>query len=67
MTPDRRPYLGPAGPAGVLLNGGYSGHGIMASAGGSRRVIAHVTDAMDAATNPFRVDRPIDVREHDIL
>jgi sarcosine oxidase subunit beta len=67
MTPDRRPYLGPAGPAGVFLNGGYSGHGIMASAGGSRRVIALVADAMDAATNPFRVDRPMDVREHDIL
>ena len=36
-TPDRRPYLGPIGPDGLHLNGGYSGHGIMAGAGGSRR------------------------------
>ncbi len=67
MTPDRRPYLGPAGPYGVYLNGGYSGHGIMASAGGSRLVIDLLTGRADAATNPFRVDRPLDHREHDIL
>jgi hypothetical protein len=39
MTPDRRPYLGAAGPEGLYLNGGYSGHGIMGSAGGSRLVV----------------------------
>ena len=67
MTPDRRPYLGPAGPQGVLLNGGYSGHGVMASAGGSRRVVEMLTGALDPATDPFRVGRPMDDREHDIL
>jgi sarcosine oxidase subunit beta len=67
MTPDRRPYLGPVGPEGLHLNGGYSGHGIMASAGGSRRVVDLITGAADAAENPFRPDRMIDVREHDIL
>ena len=63
MTPDRRPYLGPLGPDGLHVNGGYSGHGIMASAGGSRRVVDLITGAADAAENPFRPDRAIDVRE----
>ena len=67
VTPDRRPYLGPIGPDGLYLNGGYSGHGIMAGAGGSRRVVDLLTGAAKAADNPFRPDRPIDVREHDIL
>lgn len=66
-TPDRRPYLGPAGPTGLFMNGGYSGHGIMASAGGSRRVIDLLTGDADAAANPFRVDRAMHDREHDIL
>jgi glycine/D-amino acid oxidase-like deaminating enzyme len=67
MTPDRRPYLGQAGPNGLYLNGGYSGHGIMAGTGGSRRVVDLITGAADAADNPFSPDREIDVREHDIL
>lgn len=67
VTPDRRPYLGPAGPQGVHLNGGYSGHGVMASAGGSRRVIDMLTGAVDPAIDPFRAGRPIVDREHDIL
>jgi sarcosine oxidase subunit beta len=67
MTPDRRPYLGPAGPQGVYLNGGYSGHGIMGSAGGSRLVVDLLTGIADASANPFRVDRTVDDREHDIL
>jgi sarcosine oxidase, subunit beta len=67
VTPDRRPYLGPAGPEGLHLNGGYSGHGIMAGTGGSRRVVDVIVGAANAADNPFRSDRPMDVREHDIL
>jgi sarcosine oxidase subunit beta len=67
VTPDRRPYLGPVGPEGLFLNGGYSGHGIMAGAGGSRRVVDLVTGAADPAANPFRPDRPFAEREHDIL
>ena len=39
----------------------------MASAGGSRRVVDLITGAADPAENPFRPDRTIDVREHDIL
>ncbi len=67
MTPDRRPYLGQIGPQGLYLNGGYSGHGVMAGAGGSRLVIDLLTGPADAATNPFRPDRHFDNREHDIL
>lgn len=67
VTPDRRPYLGPAGPAGLHLNGGYSGHGIMAGPGGSRRVVDLLTGAADPADNPFRPDRTVAAREHDIL
>ncbi len=67
MTPDRRPYLGPAGPQGLHMNGGYSGHGIMASTGGSRLVIELLTGAADPEANTFRVDRPMTAREHDIL
>jgi sarcosine oxidase subunit beta len=66
-TPDRRPYLGPIGPDGLHLNGGYSGHGIMAGAGGSRRVVDLLTGADAAADNPLRPDRPLAAREHDIL
>ena len=67
VTPDRRPYLGAVGPAGLFLNGGYSGHGIMAGAGGSRRAIDLLTGIDDGAENPFRPDRPFGDREHDIL
>jgi sarcosine oxidase, subunit beta len=67
VTPDRRPYIGPIGPDGLFLNGGYSGHGIMAGPGGSRRLVDLVTGAASVTDNPLRPDRPIDVREHDIL
>lgn len=66
-TPDRRPYLGPTAVEGIHLNGGYSGHGIMTSAGGSRQVIDMITGRLDPATHPLRPDRPMDEREFDIL
>jgi sarcosine oxidase, subunit beta len=67
VTPDRRPYLGAVGPEGLFINGGYSGHGIMAGAGGSRLVVDLVTGAASVDANPFRPDRAFDSREHDIL
>jgi len=67
VTPDRRPYLGPVGPDGLHLNGGYSGHGIMAGAGGSRLVVDLLTGRADRASNPFRPDRTFAERDHDIL
>ena len=66
-TPDRRPYLGPIGPDGLYLNGGYSGHGIMAGAGGSRLVVDLLTGRADRNANAFRPNRTFDDREHDIL
>ncbi len=67
VTPDRRPYLGQIGPEGLFLNGGYSGHGIMAGAGGSRRVADLLVGRLDPAENALRPDRPLADREHDIL
>ena len=67
VTPDRRPYVGAIGPEGFFVNGGYSGHGVMAGAGGSRLAIELVTGAADPAANPFRPDRRFAQREHDIL
>ncbi|MDP8921951.1 MAG: FAD-binding oxidoreductase, partial [Chloroflexota bacterium] len=66
-TPDHRPYLGPSPIEGLHLNCGYSGHGIMASAGGSRIVVDLMTGRMARADNPFRIDRPIVERPLDIL
>jgi glycine/D-amino acid oxidase-like deaminating enzyme len=67
VTPDRRPYLGQVGLEGLVLNAGYAGHGIMAGAGGSRRVIDLLTGAANASANPFRPDRAFVERDHDIL
>ena len=66
-TPDHRPYLGPSPIEGLHLNCGYSGHGIMASPGGSRIVVDLLTGRMDQADNVFRFDRPIVERPFDIL
>jgi len=76
-TPDHRPLLGPTQVRGVHVNGGYSGHGIMASTGGSRLVVDLITGRSTGpdwairptspATNPFRPERPMQARELDIL
>ena len=66
-TPDRRPLLGPTSIEGLALNTGYSGHGIMGSIGGSRRAIDAITGRLEASSNPFRPDRPMESRRFDIL
>ncbi len=66
-TPDHRPYLGPTSVAGLYVNCGYSGHGIMASAGGSRVVVDTITGTLSPEANPFRPDRPLLGRDFDIL
>jgi glycine/D-amino acid oxidase-like deaminating enzyme len=49
------------------VNTGYSGHGIMGSIGGSRRAVDAITGKRQPEDNPLRPDRPMDVREFDIL
>lgn len=49
------------------MNGGYSGHGIMAGAAGSRLVVDLLTCRANAESNPFSVDRDMAPHEHDIL
>jgi sarcosine oxidase subunit beta len=76
-TPDHRPYVGATSVPGLWLNGGYSGHGIMASPGGSRLLADLLTGVVSAPDdgiradgpdgNPFRPDRPMPEREFDIL
>lgn len=66
-TPDHRPYLGPGPIPGLHLNLGYSGHGVMGSAAGSRRVVDYLVGAEDPAQNPFRWNRPREERSFDII
>ncbi|HEY1292393.1 MAG TPA: FAD-dependent oxidoreductase [Chloroflexota bacterium] len=65
-TADHRPLLGPSDVPGLVLNVGYSGHGIMASAGGSRMVVDAMLGRLAQEANPFRpqrrmVERPLDI------
>lgn len=66
-TPDHRPYLGPTPVAGLYLNCGYSGHGIMGSAGGSRLTVDAMLDRIEAEENPFKLGRPTQPRQLDVL
>ena len=62
---------------GLFVNGGYSGHGIMGSTGGSRLLVDLIARrqagpawgirATGDTDNPFRLDRPMPERELDIL
>jgi sarcosine oxidase, subunit beta len=67
MTPDHRPLLGATDIPGLYVNSGYSGHGIMVSAAGSRHLVDVLTGAEDAHTNPFRIDREFALRDLDLL
>ena len=59
------------------MNGGYSGHGIMGSTGGSRLLADLLTGRQTGPdwgirpaspeSNPFRLDRQMPEREFDIL
>jgi sarcosine oxidase, subunit beta len=66
-TPDHRPLLGPTPISGLYVNCGYSGHGIMGSAGGSRIVIDTITGTVDPGDNPFRLSREMVPRTLDVL
>jgi sarcosine oxidase, subunit beta len=66
-TADHRPLLGASDVPGLVLNVGYSGHGIMASAGGSRLAVDSMLGRIELEANPFRPQRPIVERPLDIL
>jgi len=76
-TPDHRPFVGATAVEGLWLNGGWSGHGVMGSGGGSRLLIDAITGAASGPAwglrldgpdgNPFRLDRPMVVGRHDVL
>lgn len=66
-TADHRPLLGPSDLEGLVLNCGYSGHGIMASAGGSRLTVDALLGRLSPAENPFRPQREMLERPLDIL
>jgi len=57
-TPDHKPVIGPCGSVpGLYANTGYSGHRIMASAGGARRLADLIADPSADPENPFRSER----------
>jgi sarcosine oxidase subunit beta len=66
-TADHRPLLGPSDVPGLVLNVGYSGHGIMASAGGSRMTVDAMLGRLAPEANPFRPQRTMVERPFDIL
>jgi sarcosine oxidase subunit beta len=76
-TPDHRPIVGPTAVDGLWLNGGWSGHGVMGSGGGSRLLLDAMTGratgpdwgirAAGSGGNPFRLDRPMEAGRHDVL
>lgn len=66
-TPDHRPFIGPTDQVGLFVNTGYSGHGVMCSAGGARRTVDLLLGRAAAAEEPFRVGRPMASRARDVL
>lgn len=56
-TPDRRPLLGATLIAGLHVNTGHSGHGVMSSAACARLAVDSVRGALAHEANPFRFDR----------
>jgi sarcosine oxidase subunit beta len=55
ITPDYRPVIGPTAVEGLLINTGYSGHGIMLSVAGARILTQELVGG--AGDGPFRPDR----------
>jgi len=63
-APDSKPIIGPCPDVeGLYLNLAYSGEGIMASPGGSRRLVDLVVDPRSNADNPFRYERLVEGRQ----
>ena len=66
FTPDGQVLL-TLGTPGQPSDTGYSGHGVMGSAGGSRLAVDAMLGRVAPAENPFRVDRPMEPRPFDVL
>jgi sarcosine oxidase subunit beta len=67
LTPDHRALLGATPIAGLFLDTGHSGHGVMTSVGAARRVVDAVLGRLRPEDNPFRFDRDMPTRERDVL
>jgi sarcosine oxidase subunit beta len=64
-TPDHKPIIGPCQAVpGLYCSLGYSGHGIMASAGGARLLVDLIIDPDGNDQNPFRAER---LAESDVI
>jgi sarcosine oxidase subunit beta len=61
LTPDRKPLIGPTAIGGLHVSGGYSGHGIMASAAGARLLVQGI---VGRAEHPFLLDRSFAAAAH---
>lgn len=58
LTPDARPIIGPcASVAGLYVNTGYSGHGVMGAPAGGRIVADLMLDRARDEENPFSLAR----------
>jgi sarcosine oxidase subunit beta len=76
-TPDHRPFVSSTPVHGLWLNGGWSGHGVMGSGGGSRLLMDAIANTSTGPSwglrpdgpggNPFRLDRPFPDLHHDVL
>lgn len=67
MTPDHRPLIGRSAIEGLFINTGYSGHGIMGSAAGSRILADLIAGRLQEQGNPYRLHRQFAPRELDVL
>ncbi|HEX9375101.1 MAG TPA: FAD-binding oxidoreductase, partial [Actinomycetota bacterium] len=67
MTPDHRPLIGETEVAGLFVNTGYSGHGVMASPAGSRILADVMAGTLTADRNAFLPDRRFGTRDLDTL
>jgi len=57
-TPDHMPIIGPcSGVAGLFLNTGYSGHGMMGGPEGGRRLVQLIVGKTSDSDNPFSFER----------
>ncbi len=63
MTPDHRPLIGQSPVAGLWVNSGYSGHGIMCSPAAGRILADLITSRL--RDSPFSLDRTFVKRSFD--